>query len=510
MYTVTDDTGCAKDFTFIIECTVIPSWDCDAQGNCSDPGTGLGQYSSFASCDTACATPVCPVGHDFTVTDIGGCQVKVDVGQSIPISTVGSNWVSWKISINLDATGIGVSSGPQYSSSASPPPFPMTTSGMHTVKLVFTFPNGQTQTCDMVQIDLNCSAPVYEFACVDNLCTNVGSGGTFTTMQDCLNSGCQEDSACNSHGITVVSEITDAPCNSPINTGGYEITLSGFVGGVDNAANISLANPFNVSMLDGSFTGQYHVELLQTHNFLGQPTNNADGSGFFSGYTGNAQSKHMYTTAPNTLQSETFSNTTAVPHNLGPVVGGDYKVNVWFYLNALTTSNPPNQLAPPCQDPNSFGCNQVVLPCEVATFNVPCEQQVINGCTDALASNYNPLANTNDGSCIYGSTAGGCGDAQSSFTITPASGYPFCTTGSVVVNVTNIYLSLGTSTSWRVTLINQQYSQISYTSSTYTTTSQQISFQNQISGSYYSILEFDVGNNQTNSCQFGNFTIPCL
>ena len=57
MYTVTDDTGCAKDFTFIIDCTVIPSWDCDAQGNCSDPGTGNGFYASLPACQSACITP---------------------------------------------------------------------------------------------------------------------------------------------------------------------------------------------------------------------------------------------------------------------------------------------------------------------------------------------------------------------------------------------------------------------------------------------------------------------
>ncbi len=31
-----------------------PSWDCDGQGNCIDPGNGQGQYSSFIACDTTC------------------------------------------------------------------------------------------------------------------------------------------------------------------------------------------------------------------------------------------------------------------------------------------------------------------------------------------------------------------------------------------------------------------------------------------------------------------------
>lgn len=31
-----------------------PSWDCDGQGNCQDPGNGNGQYNSLSSCATAC------------------------------------------------------------------------------------------------------------------------------------------------------------------------------------------------------------------------------------------------------------------------------------------------------------------------------------------------------------------------------------------------------------------------------------------------------------------------
>ena len=33
------------------------SWDCDGQGNCYDPGTGNGQYSSLSSCQSSCIVP---------------------------------------------------------------------------------------------------------------------------------------------------------------------------------------------------------------------------------------------------------------------------------------------------------------------------------------------------------------------------------------------------------------------------------------------------------------------
>jgi hypothetical protein len=34
--------------------SVAESWDCDGQGNCFDPGTGNGQYSSFSICNNIC------------------------------------------------------------------------------------------------------------------------------------------------------------------------------------------------------------------------------------------------------------------------------------------------------------------------------------------------------------------------------------------------------------------------------------------------------------------------
>ena len=32
----------------------VPTWDCDGQGNCQDPGNGSGQYNSLNSCVSAC------------------------------------------------------------------------------------------------------------------------------------------------------------------------------------------------------------------------------------------------------------------------------------------------------------------------------------------------------------------------------------------------------------------------------------------------------------------------
>ena len=43
------------------------SWDCDGQGNCSDPGTGNGQYLTQAACLSACITSIQEKEQYFSV-----------------------------------------------------------------------------------------------------------------------------------------------------------------------------------------------------------------------------------------------------------------------------------------------------------------------------------------------------------------------------------------------------------------------------------------------------------
>ena len=33
---------------------IFPTWDCDSQGNCLDPGTGLGTYVLLSDCQSNC------------------------------------------------------------------------------------------------------------------------------------------------------------------------------------------------------------------------------------------------------------------------------------------------------------------------------------------------------------------------------------------------------------------------------------------------------------------------
>ena len=50
----------AGQYSSLTQCQsncVVPSWDCDGQGNCYDPGTGAGQYSSLTQCQSNCVVP---------------------------------------------------------------------------------------------------------------------------------------------------------------------------------------------------------------------------------------------------------------------------------------------------------------------------------------------------------------------------------------------------------------------------------------------------------------------
>ena len=54
------------------------SWDCDGQGNCSDPGTGNGQYTSLNDCNNNCVVPAyrchdCNTPCSQQLIDAGHC-----------------------------------------------------------------------------------------------------------------------------------------------------------------------------------------------------------------------------------------------------------------------------------------------------------------------------------------------------------------------------------------------------------------------------------------------------
>jgi len=57
--------------SILIGNSIPATWDCNPTIGCYDPGTGSGQYSSFASCDTMCGVPT--PSWDCPVNTLGGC-----------------------------------------------------------------------------------------------------------------------------------------------------------------------------------------------------------------------------------------------------------------------------------------------------------------------------------------------------------------------------------------------------------------------------------------------------
>jgi hypothetical protein len=80
-------------------CSVVtsPSWDCNANGTCSDPGNGSGQYSTQAACVSSCVlAPSWQCDHTFNMYDSlgdGWNGVTVDItvnGVTVATSTLAS------------------------------------------------------------------------------------------------------------------------------------------------------------------------------------------------------------------------------------------------------------------------------------------------------------------------------------------------------------------------------------------------------------------------------------
>jgi len=57
--------------SILIGNSIPSSWDCNPVTGCYDPGTGLGQYTSLASCQAVCGNPT--PSWDCPVNTLGGC-----------------------------------------------------------------------------------------------------------------------------------------------------------------------------------------------------------------------------------------------------------------------------------------------------------------------------------------------------------------------------------------------------------------------------------------------------
>jgi len=99
--------------TLLIGNSIPASWDCNPTTGCYDPGTGLGQYNSFASCDTMCGNIVTP-SWDCNPNMLGCSDPGTGNGQYPSLATCqaicGTPTPSWDCGITGcydPGTGIG-------------------------------------------------------------------------------------------------------------------------------------------------------------------------------------------------------------------------------------------------------------------------------------------------------------------------------------------------------------------------------------------------------------------
>jgi hypothetical protein len=104
--------GKINAYTSILDVLITPSWDCNGQGNCYDPGTGNGQYSSFSQCQSNC------VATSWDCNSQGNCyDPGTGNGQYSSFSQCQSNCVatSWDCNSQGNCYDPGTGNG-QYSS----------------------------------------------------------------------------------------------------------------------------------------------------------------------------------------------------------------------------------------------------------------------------------------------------------------------------------------------------------------------------------------------------------
>ena len=107
-------------------CQVTETWDCDGQGNCSDPGTGLGTFASQSACQNNCVANAIdeettrlliypnPAKHTLTIDGdytsatiydvFGKVVLATDYQKTIDVSTFDSGIYFMHINTNNEST----------------------------------------------------------------------------------------------------------------------------------------------------------------------------------------------------------------------------------------------------------------------------------------------------------------------------------------------------------------------------------------------------------------------
>ena len=160
---------------------IAPSWDCDGQGGCYDPGTGNGQYSSLTACQSNCIAPSWDCDASGTCFDPGTGN-----GQYSSLAACQSNCIapSWDCDVSGTCFDPGTGNG-QYSSLAAcqsnciTPSWDCDASGT-----CFDPGTGNGQYSSLAACQSNCIAPSWD--CDGGTCFDPGNGlGQYNSLVDC-------------------------------------------------------------------------------------------------------------------------------------------------------------------------------------------------------------------------------------------------------------------------------------------------------------------------------------
>ena len=91
---------------------VLPTWNCDGQGNCSDPLTGQGIYASLSACESNCAsTSVTEIDFDnisiYPNPTDGIFTIEFTVTTNINVSFSVLNVLGQEIALNKIKATVG-------------------------------------------------------------------------------------------------------------------------------------------------------------------------------------------------------------------------------------------------------------------------------------------------------------------------------------------------------------------------------------------------------------------
>ena len=184
--------------------TINASWDCNAQGNCYDPGTGTGQYSSLVSCQSSCLVP------SWDCDGQGNCSdPATGLGQYTSLSSCLSSCLvpSWDCNAQGNCYDPGTGTG-QYSSLVSCQSSCLVPSWDCDGQGNCSDPaTGLGQYTSLSSCQSSCLVPSWD--CVENACVDPGTGvGIYSSLTAC-NQACGV-SALEEHTTTkALLKITD-------------------------------------------------------------------------------------------------------------------------------------------------------------------------------------------------------------------------------------------------------------------------------------------------------------